>query len=90
MKLIFVGFRQVNELTEGKYQILETFIGRLEAKPDHLRGLLRRVKAGEHVQLQLVESTNKLPLWHKRPNVREISRILKCLVKRFLLSTKAG
>ena len=61
------GFGLVKELTEGKYQVLKTFIDRLEAKPDRLRELMSRVKAGE----QLVESTNKLLLWHKRPNVQE-------------------
>ena len=62
-----VGFCQVKELTEEKYQVLKTFIDRLEAKPDRLRELIGRVKAGE----QLVESTNKLLLWPKRPNVQE-------------------
>jgi hypothetical protein len=61
-----VGFGQVKELTEEKYQILKTFINHLEAKPDRLRQLIRRVEAGE----KLVESTNKFPLWHKSPNVR--------------------
>ena len=69
------GFGLVKELTEGKYQVLKTFIDRLEAKPDRLRELMSRVKAGE----QLVESTNKFPLWHKRPNVRETASSTKSL-----------
>ena len=69
------GFGLVKELTEGKYQVLKTFIDRLEAKPDRLRELMSRVKAGE----QLVESTNKFPLWHKSPNVRETASSTKSL-----------
>jgi hypothetical protein len=44
----------------------------LEAKLFRLRELMRRVQAGE-----LVESTNKLPLWPKRPNVRETASSTK-------------
>jgi hypothetical protein len=70
-----IGFGQVKELNEEKYQILKTFIDRLEAKPFRLHELVRRVKAGE----QLVESTNKLPPWNKRPNVRETASSTKSL-----------
>jgi hypothetical protein len=55
-----VGFSQVKDSSEEKYQILKTFIDRLEAKPDRLRELMRRVQADE----QLVESINKFPSWH--------------------------
>jgi hypothetical protein len=70
-----VGFSQVKDLSEEKYQILKTFIDRLEAKPFRLRELMRRVKAGE----QLVESANKLPPWQKRSNVRETASSTKSL-----------
>jgi hypothetical protein len=70
-----VGFGQVKELTEQKYQTLKTFVERLEAKPVRLSELIKRVEAGE----KLVESTNKFPLWHKRPNLQETASSTKSL-----------